>query len=361
MGYSSERGVVLILVVIIVAILSTVVVDLLFFTRVDYEIANNRLSEKRAAYIARSGVNVVKAVFNTRSLEDLPGLGVSVSGGVDVDKGTEDRWLLKIPVFPVGDGNVTIVVEDERGKLNLNALVDPATNKIDFQVLTALTELFRDLGIEEDKLQRFIASLINWLDRPIEGGSNDQDPRGADGYFYQALDNPYTIKDGPLDSLEELKMIDGMDEDFYAKVKDYLTVYPPDKYVNFSTAPRAVIVAALKAASVSALGEGSGSENKIDDDTANRIADAIIEKRQNDPFLSRADVQSVVHDVDDTLGISSGLKGIVLSSGISDLFKVHSTGFIGSDEPVVAYVEAVLFKRKVGRSTKIDIISWKQR
>lgn len=353
-----EKGIVLILVVIVLTIISTIVVDFIFYTQVNYEISANTLSEMKAHYIAKSGVNVVSGTFKNRNLEDIAKLGSSMAG-IQVEN--QEQWSLKVPMFPVGDGNVTIVAEDERAKLNLNALVNPSSNRIDFQVLTALTELFRYQGVENDKVQLFLASLINWLDRPLEGSQNNQDSRGADNSYYQGLDNPYTIKDGLLDSVAEIRMVHGMDSEFYDAIKDYVTVYPPNKQVNFSTASKPVMIAALKAAEVSAIQQGSDNTQKVDDELAERIANAIIELRAEDAFVTRRDVRDTILDIDSTVGLSSGLSGLVLNSGASEIFTIKSTGFIGEVNPVISYVEAVVMKRRVGRSSEVDIISWKQR
>ena len=157
---------------------------------------------------------------------------------LEVGESEDEIWSFTVPSFPVGDGVVSLRVEDERSKINLNALVSQNSNKVDFQVKTALTHLFRLLEVDQEKSDLFISSLINWLDRDLQGAQNDQDPQGANRSFYNSLDNPYAIKDGQLDSLEEIRMIEGMDEEFYNKIKNYVTVYPDNKFVNFSTASK---------------------------------------------------------------------------------------------------------------------------
>lgn len=355
---ANERGIVLVLVVIVITIISTIVVDFIFNTQVNYEISANSLSEMKAHYIAKSGVSVLSGTFINKDIEELAAAGRSIEG-IMVEN--QEQWSFKIPMFPVGDGNVTIVVEDERGKLNLNSLVNSSTNRIDFQMLTALTELFRYLGVEDSKIQLFIASLINWLDRPLEGAQNNQDPRGADSSYYEGLENPYIIKDGPLDTVAEIKLIHGMDSEFFNKVRDYVTVYAGDKQVNFSTASKPVMIAVLKAASVSAIRENQDNNQTMDDSVAERIADNVIEMRVNDPVIDRKEVRNIVRDMDAGSGSSAGITGLVLNSGTSEVFTIKSTGFIGETDPVIGYVEAVVEKKRVGRSSEIDIISWKQR
>jgi len=354
----NEKGIVLIIVLIIVAILTIIVTDFTFSTHIDLEISNNTLNDIKAQYIAKSGVSVVSSVMKNNNLEDLGDLS-SIAGDLEVGS-SNSLWSLNVPAFPVGDGIVTMSVEDERSKINLNALVSSNTNKIDFQVLEALTELFRNLNVETDKSEIFIASLINWVDKSIKGAQNDQDPRGAAGTFYSSLENPYKIKDGPLDSLDEIRMIEGMDEDFYSKVKDYLTVYPINKQVNFSTASKPVMIAILKAAQVSAIQGENRSDTELKDDVAEAIADEILELRQDDKLVTRIEVRDIARDIDSNLRISAGLSGLVLNQGKSETFSIKATGVVGEINPTIKNIDAVV-RKSSGKNNRPKIISWKER
>ena len=357
----NEEGIVLIIVLIVIAILTIVVADFTFSTHVDLEISNNTLNDIKAQYIAKSGISVVSSVMKGNNLEDLGDIS-SVAGDGDVEVGSADAsiWSLNVPAFPVGDGVVTMTVQDERSKINLNSLVNQTTNKVDFQVLAALTELFRVLEVETDNSELFIASLINWLDKPIQGAQNDQDPRGAPGNFYNTLENPYSIKDGAIDSIDEIRMIEGMDEDFFNKIRDYVTVYPINKQVNFSTASRPVMIAILKAAQVSAIQGENRSDTELKDDVAEAIVDEIIEKRQDDKLISRIEVRDIARDIDSNLRISAGLSGLVLNQGTSETFSVKASGVVGEVSPTIKDIEAVVRKGS-GNQSKNEIVSWKER
>jgi general secretion pathway protein K len=357
----SETGIVLVVVLIAIAILSTLVVDLIYFTQVDTEISANTRDEIIARYIAKSGIQVVAGTLNNSPLEGLK----EISGVFGDQSGySKGYWTIRVPSFPVGSGTVSITVIDERSKINLNALVSQTTNQVDLQVLTELRELFRMLGIYSGKSERFIASLINWLDHPIEGSKtkNDQNPAGADARFYESLDNPYSIKDGPLDSLEEIRLIDGMESEFFNTIKDYVTVYPRDKRVNFSTASKLVMMAAIKGASVSAVqGQETGSPEEVPDDVAESIAEAVIEARKDEPVIKQKRVREIAQSVDPESKISAGLTGVVLNSGESDVFSVISVGKLGEEEsPTTSIVKAVIRKSTSLDSSRVKIISWKE-
>lgn len=355
---NSEKGIVLIVVIIVVAILTILVADLIYFTQIDREISGNTVDEVKARYIAKSGVHVAAGTLKGQPLEDLSEIASTIASDSDNASGF---WAINVPFFPVGDGSVSVTVVDERAKVNLNALVNPSTNILDQQVLVEIKELFKFLEVDESKSERFIASLINWVDKPVKGSQNNQDSSGAKSEFYSSLENPYTIKDGPLDSVQEIRLIDGMDEEFFNKIKDYVTVYPRDKQINFSTAPKVVIMAAVKASNVPAiLGQGNDDREEVSDDTAEEIADEIIAAREDQPVIDQKKAREVAADVASTAEISAGLVGVSLSSGYSDIFSVKSVGSLGESNPTKRIIEAIILKTTENNENKVDIISWKE-
>ena len=356
-GRDSEKGIVLVIVIIVIAILMILVTDLIYFTQIDSEISMNTRDEVKARYIAKSGVQVAAGAFSAQALEELSAMMGSVGGSAGRDDGL---WALSVPYFPVGQGSVSITITDERSKINLNSLVSTDSNIVDQQVLAELRELFRLLGVDTSKSERFLSSLVNWLDVPKEGTVNDQDSAGANADFYAGLQPAYRIKDGPLDTVEEIRMVDGMDDEFYNTVKDYVTVYPIDKKINFSTASRVVMVSALKAATVPAI-PGQGSQvDPIDDSTAEQIVDEIIEARKNDPIVDSKKVRDIVRDVDPTSQIIAGLVGLGQGTGESEVFTVRSEGILGEASPTRRIIEAVMKKKRQGREYVVDIVTWKE-
>ena len=356
-GRDSEKGIVLVIVIIVIAILMILVTDLIYFTQIDSEISMNTRDEVKARYIAKSGVQVAAGAFSAQALEELSAMMGSVGGSAGRDDGL---WALSVPYFPVGQGSVSITITDERSKINLNSLVSTDSNIVDQQVLAELRELFRLLGVDTSKSERFLSSLVNWLDVPKEGTVNDQDSVGANADFYAGLQPAYRIKDGPLDTVEEIRMVDGMDDEFYNTVKDYVTVYPIDKKINFSTASRVVMVAALKAATVPAI-PGQGSDiDPIDDSTAEQIVDEILEARKNDPIVDSKKVRDIVRDVDPTSQIIAGLVGLGQGTGESEVFTVRSEGILGEASPTRRIIEAVIKKKRQGREFVVDIVTWKE-
>ncbi|MCY3985667.1 MAG: type II secretion system protein GspK [Candidatus Dadabacteria bacterium] len=355
----TERGIVLIIVVIMIAILSTIVIDFMYSTRVAYEISVNGSNELQARHIAKSGVRVIRSLLRDISPEDLPVLP-GFMGQSLVSQNGKDGWSLSISSFPVGEGNIGLRVTDERSKVNLNALVDQKSSRVDFQVRTQLDELFRFLGVDTEKSTLFVASLVNWLDGAAAGGVNDQEAVGAGGDYYAGLENPYYIKNGPLDSIEEIRMIQGMDEEFFSKVRDYLTVYPEDKKINFSTASKTVIMSTIKAAGVS-VNERQNDPREIKDSVVGRMADEVIMHRRTKRIVSADETKKILKKVDSVLDISSGIAGVVLKDGKSDVYTALSTGIAGGDVPVTKDIRAVIRKNLKKKNSHPELVSWIER
>ena len=356
---TTQKGIVLVIIVITIAILSTIVIDFIYSTRVSYEISANSSKDVQARHIAKSGVRVVRGVLRKKTPEDLPLLRGMIGQAISSENGA-DGWKLSITSFPIGEGNISLQVVDERSKVNLNALVDQRSGRVDFHVRTQLNELFRFLGVETDKADLFVASLVNWLDGAEPGSGNDQEPDGAGGNYYAGLENPYYIKDGPLDSVEEIRMIEGMDKDFFFKVKDYLTVYPKDKKVNFSTASKAVIMATIKAAGVS-VNERQNDPREMKDSVVGRMADEIIIRRSTKRVISASETTKILKEVDSGLKISSGISGVVLKGGESDVYTAVSTGIVGEQIPVTRQIQAVIRKNLKKKNSYPTVASWRER
>ena len=105
-------------------------------------------------------------------------------------------------IMPLGDGyggtlDVRYGLEDESGRINLNALAD-----LDRQHQGAGSTLLMGLpGMTEDVAD----AILDWLDA-------DDNPRtmGAESAYYAGKNPPYRPTSGPLDTVEELLMVEGV-------------------------------------------------------------------------------------------------------------------------------------------------------
>lgn len=109
----NERGMVLLLVLLVVALLATVLTELSFSTLIDMRLAETFRDTTRANYLARGGLKVGRMI-----LQD--------------DKNNYDAndelWSMGVQQYPVADGDVSIEIVDLSGRIALNLLYDKASD-----------------------------------------------------------------------------------------------------------------------------------------------------------------------------------------------------------------------------------------
>ncbi|UCC66387.1 MAG: type II secretion system minor pseudopilin GspK [Deltaproteobacteria bacterium] len=253
-----QKGIALILVLVVIALLVSLVVDFSYTMRVDLTLAANLRDEIKALYTARSGTEVARLMLK----EDDP-----VYDSLDED------WaqFTEHPGFISQDdeGRFKGTIEDEASKMAINELVTEA-GEVDEDRLKQLTRLFQLLELDLD----LIDPILDWLD------SDDRPrPLGAEDEYYQGLSPPYPCKDSPLSAVEELLLVKGMTEDiFYGDEEKkglvhYLTTFSEGK-VNINTAPSLVL-------------------QTLSDSIDEGLAQALIDYRQEEPFKTIEEVNNV--------------------------------------------------------------------
>jgi general secretion pathway protein K len=254
---TNEAGVALVLTLIIVTLVAIIVLELNYLMRVDVHASTNFRDGIRAYYLAKSGVTVVKELFS-RNIDEFEELkNTLLAGGAHT--------------LPIGEGTATVRVIDETGKINVNALVIEAATpqqtagarspqvQRGVQSREAQTvspwiqiteDLFQRLGVDPT----LVGALIDWIDLDdIPTGSG-----GAESSYYRGLDKPYTSRNGPIETIAELRLIKGFTDEVLLKLAArrmgglvdpitnlYLTALPMPQgggwRINLNTAPVAIL------------------------------------------------------------------------------------------------------------------------
>jgi len=215
-----EKGMVLLLVLVVVVLLSALVSEFSFSSLIDLRLAETYRDSTSAYYLARGGVPAAQII-----LKD--------------DKNTFDArsemWGGGVANLSVGGGRISVSIEDLDGLLDINALVtgdNPQTEqKLRFQ------RLFENLGLNDP--QSLVAALIDWLDSDNEVYVKDG-ALGAESSYYLGLDPPYQARNGKIETLEELSLVRGFTPEVIKMIKPYVTLYG-NMQVNCNTAPPEVI------------------------------------------------------------------------------------------------------------------------
>lgn len=265
--------------------------------------------------MARSGV------------EGAIGILRSDDAGYDTMK---DTWAMDLPAIGAGEGTLQVKIVDEEGKIAVNRLVGSNGADVNEDVEERLRSLIERLGGKPE----IVDALIDWMD------VNDDmtGTAGAEEDTYRNLG--YHVKNGPLDSIDELLLVKGFDKEvlYDQNLSGYLTVAPStDGKINVNTASSEVLQAVLgiKTAALST----PLSESDIED---------VIRYREEHEFKS-------VNDIGQVIKVSTTQMGSItpLIKVNSSFFSVHSVYTIGK---VSKTVDALL--KRDGKT--ITTIAWRE-
>src|SRR5512134_4084649 len=132
----NDRGVALLIVLLVTALLMALVVEFAYATRVSLRAAVNFRDSQRAYFLARSGVNFAGKL-----------LAENLKNGKPQDNLEQREWQ-PVPFVSGGDVNLVVVWEDEAGKINI------ANTGTGQPSLARLEKLFEIKGVSLEVLDR---------------------------------------------------------------------------------------------------------------------------------------------------------------------------------------------------------------
>lgn len=318
--HADNRGVALILVILMISVLVAVAIEMNRSTRSDIHEAANLSDGIRLLYIAKSGFDAGAALL----LADRQGYDALTAGWGNVRLIEEKSKLL----FP--DGYFTVAIEDEAGKININKLAEGNAYNPDIRDLLIRLLRLPEFNLDPGKAGEIVDAMKDWIDpdEDVTGG-------GAESAHYRALDRPYSAKNGPLDCIEELLMIKGMTDRLYYGTKDapglrhLLTVHGDGK-INLNTAPKPVL-------------------RSLSPDMTAELADRMDEYRKNrEHDLSSA---AWYQKLPEMANVSIASR---LVTTRSDYFRIVSTGALNRMTRTVSGV-----MRRGPERTHYRLLSWK--
>jgi len=338
-GNSSERGIALVITLVIVTILVTLLVELTYSTHVNVRMAATFREDLKAYYVARSGTELAMAVLIRDFEEDKEEVQ---QGKQSVQQDSLDElWAnlseaiaaaqtLEPELF--GGGHLIVRIVDEDRKINVNLINQDSTFPI-------VERLFLDGAVSED----FRDAIADWIDEDQE----ERYPGGAEAEYYEGLDVPYPCKDGPMDTISELRMVKGSAEAMKKTFETFegetgtgaegkwnleeLLSAVPDRgpNINVNTAPGPVIMA-------------------LHEDIDHLQVQETLEDRTADPFPR---VDALRDYFNNNFGIADLPPHLTVRS---EYFRIESVGIVGEVEKKLI----VTVRRDPGTGS-LDIISWR--
>ena len=223
-----ERGVALLLAILVLALLVALILEFDSEARREYREASAFRDNFKATVLTRAAVQAARAVLQMDHLKDK-------QTGQMYDA-TTDLWAFPIEKYAIGDGLMTAQIQDERSKLNLNDLATAVDPNVKKTKVLRFKRLFSLLQINPD----LVDAIVDWVD-----ADDIPEPSGAESVYYQALRPSYRAANAPLQTMREMRLIKGMTPEIVDKLLRYVTVYPQEgeSRININTADVLVLQA----------------------------------------------------------------------------------------------------------------------
>ena len=205
----SNRGIALISVLWVTGLLAVMAASFASSARTEARLAHNQEESAKAEALADAGVLW------------------SVFGLLDLDRETAWRAGGSGFTFSLGEGDVQVWIEDEDGKIDLNAAP-----------LELLTGLFMAFGLPEEEAQSLADRIGDFRD-----DDSEPEPLGAEDDAYVSAGLPQGAADRPFVTESELMRVLGMTQSLYDQIRPYVTIHSGAEGVDPARASRPVLQA----------------------------------------------------------------------------------------------------------------------
>jgi type II secretory pathway component PulK len=370
------KGVALMMAIMIISIMMMFAADFIVSSTVDLTMASAERDNVKAEYVAKSGANWaiwlnlfdygLEVQFSSskdptmKATKDAIGplwdkLNMIFSFDMPLDLTETSKFMAAFGMNALLDSNAVdmlqslggelgIGVQDEGGKINLNVCYQSAS--LCKAVMAQLLALMTCTDIEQEYLkeanirpEEIVAKIQDWIDNNAaaeanSGSSSEDDP-------YQKRRPPHKAKNSPLDTVDELKVVDGWTDDLHAYFSPYLTVYP---FVHSQEQDKSAFKLNVNALSQDALRclfsrEVSSPEAK--ENFAKKYAELLATSGRlanSDSELSNVLKGMIGYQSDAAeVGKEESDKSTWLTTK-SRVFRLRAKGIVGSQTKVVEYV-----------------------
>jgi general secretion pathway protein K len=357
-----RRGIALIMVITTVMFLTVLVTDISFGARVRFLTAEHERDETKAYWLAQTGVNLYRLVLTankqmgSNSMIQSLGMGdslwqmlpfintgllrmfVTSDGSVDDDdvQDFEQTGEVSDQVrqesreqkstrfgnrnFLDFDGDFLAEVHGEECGINVNALasrssdVRPEDTATGQQILGLMSGEENDQWLRDRNLEKLdlIDNLADWVDPDTMVAS------GKGGYeddFYNGLSSPYLSKNARFDTKQEIRLVEGWQDEVYDRWGSQLTIYGNGK-VNITCADDTVIGGLIR----------SGVTPRPSDDEISRLLSQMHDYMATASFKSGKDFADWLQT---TAGVEVSSTFAQQISTTTKVFTIKSTGQVG--------------------------------
>ena len=295
-NYRRFRAFALITSLVLISLLSILSLNFAHRSRIDFKMAINRSLSKKAAYYAYSGYNMaISLIMKDNNSYD----------------GLSDIWAQQIPAIPIENGVISLSIEDEESKFNIDKVVT-SYGLEDKRRETMFIRILQLLKIDTN----ITYAMVDWEDH-----DSNTLPLGAEENYYMNLPRPYKPFNSPFITIGEIMLIKGFKRDYYYlppdkrsigsekkydALRDYITVYG-DGLININTASVPVLCSLSR-------------------DINETVAEDIVNYRNEHPFEKKEDLKNVetisellYDEIDSLITVKSNIFRIRVRGIISDV------------------------------------------
>lgn len=195
------RGFALMLVLIIIMVLVVLAAGFALSMKVETRLAGNAKDEAEFQWLGRSGVELARFVLSESFRQNKPAaLNQFWAGGPgDLLETNSPLASINLAENQLGEGIVSIQIVDQERKANIN--------RADRMVLNRAIEI---VGLNVTDAATLLDSLEDWIDL-------DDAPHlsGTESDYYLGLNPPYYAKNGLIDDISELLLVNGMTPELF--------------------------------------------------------------------------------------------------------------------------------------------------
>lgn len=206
-AYRRQRGVALILVIWVVALMTILLGSFALIARTENYEARHLFDGVTARYAAQAGLE--RAVFALR------------------DPDPNQRWIGdgRPYDFDFDNAHVRVTLTDESGKIDINTADE-----------NILQSLFMTAGLDPDHAVALTDAIQDWRDP-----DDIPMPRGAEINEYKAAGLSYGPANGPFRTLSEVQQVLGMNYELYTRIEPAISIYSGGARPNPAYAPFEVL------------------------------------------------------------------------------------------------------------------------
>jgi general secretion pathway protein K len=199
--HANQSGIALMVVLWVLVLLMALATEFAFSMKGEVNTTRNFKEDIQTYHLAKAGVHLAMAeILSPSSFHALHKdfgfiIGPSIKDLSSLDQITYRSSMRQEIKF--GDGKITYTIKDENSKIPINKTS-----------LNTLVKVLTAVGVESKEEKDIIAnSILDWIDTDKIHRLN-----GAENDFYQNLTPPYFAKNAPIETLDELSKIRGIDK-----------------------------------------------------------------------------------------------------------------------------------------------------